>query len=89
MEFSIQAFCIFGTKVSHTVFEVSVLKYNDLQALIQSSTSTRNYFLSLPVAVQIVLHEQNDHIHTAEELHTHAENIIKYQMHLNIGKEYK
>lgn len=73
----------------HTIFEVIVLQYNNLHALIQGSSSTRNYFLSLPVAVQIILHEQNDYIHTAEELHTHAENIMKYQMSLSIGREYK
>ncbi len=65
-----------------------MLKYDNLQALIQDSISTRHYFLSLPVAVQIVLHEQNDFIHTAEELHTHAENVMKYQERLSIGKEY-
>lgn len=64
------------------------MRYNNLQDLIQGSTSTRAYFLSLPVAVQIVLHEQNDYIHTAEELHTNAESIIKGQMRLSIGREY-
>lgn len=64
-----------------------MLRYNNLQELIWGSTSTRAYFLSLPVAVQIVLHEQNNYIHTAEELHTNAECIISSHMRLGIGKE--
>ena len=49
------------------------MKYKDLQDLISNSASTRQYFLSLPVSLQAALHQQNDFIHTAAELHFKAE----------------
>lgn len=45
------------------------MKYNNLQDLILHSSSTRQYFLSLPVSLQLTLHEYNHHIHTAADLH--------------------
>lgn len=41
---------------------------NNLQDLIRRSSSTRQYFLSLPVEMQMKLHARNDHIRTAQEL---------------------
>lgn len=54
------------------------MKYKDLQDLILHSSSTRKYFTSLPVPLQIALHEQNDYIFTAAQLHLRADLIQKY-----------
>ena len=48
------------------------MQYADLQALIRRSSSARRYFLTLPPALQLRLHAQNDWIHSAEELHLRA-----------------
>lgn len=45
------------------------MRYENLQQMIEKSSSTRSYFLSLPVEVQSKLHGCSDYIHTAEELH--------------------
>lgn len=42
--------------------------YPDLAALLRESRSARSYFLSLPVAQQLRLHEHNAYIHTAAQL---------------------
>ncbi len=49
------------------------MKYDSLKDLIYSSSSSRRYFLSLPVNIQLMLHEQNDSIHTLYELKRNAE----------------
>ena len=43
--------------------EVSDIKYQNLHELIQRSSSSREYFLSLPVDTQLRLHVLNDYIH--------------------------
>lgn len=53
------------------------MKYNNLQDLILHSSSTRQYFLSLPVSLQLTLHEYNNHIHTAADLHFLVNSIQK------------
>ncbi len=55
------------------------MQYQNLNHLIQSSTSSRNYFLSLPVERQIQLHQLNDHIHSLQQLHLYA-NILKNEL---------
>ena len=50
--------------------EVSDIKY---QKLIQRSSSSREYFLSLPVDTQLRLHVLNDYIHSLHQLHIYAE----------------
>ena len=54
------------------------MKYKNLKELICSSSSSRNYLLSLPVPVQIRLHEQDKFIHTQFELRKNAKHILKY-----------
>lgn len=54
------------------------MKYNNLQDLLSHSSSTRRYFLSLPVPLQLALHEYNDYICTAADLHIKADIIQKY-----------
>lgn len=61
------------------------MKYNNLNDLINSSSSTRKYFLSLPVDMQMSLHEHNDYIHTAQELHRKVEMIENYKHHCKLS----
>lgn len=61
------------------------MRYDNLQDLINYSSSTRRYFLSLPVNTQIALHEHNDHIHTAEELHRRVCAIENYEHHCRLS----
>lgn len=51
------------------------MKYDSLQELISRSSSSRQYFLSLPVSMQLALHERNSSIHTAADLHFHADSM--------------
>ena len=48
-------------------------KARDLHELINRSSSSRQYFLSLPVKTQLMLHERGEHIQTAFELRRHAD----------------
>lgn len=52
-----------------------MMKYKNLQDLISYSSTTREYFLSLPVSVQVALHKYNSNIHTAADLHLQADII--------------
>ena len=45
------------------------MAYHDLSALLDGSPSSRSYFLSLPVKMQLQLHQREELIHTAEDLH--------------------
>lgn len=60
--------------------------YKNLHDLISRSASTRDYFLSLPVSVQLALHEHNDYIHTAAQLHNKAYAAEKYNHAVEISK---
>lgn len=51
------------------------MKYRNLQDLILHSSTTRQYFLSLPVPLQLALHEQNSYIRTAADLHFYADRM--------------
>ncbi len=55
------------------------MRYENLHQLIDSSSSSRAYFLSLPVFTQLGLHKQNEFIHTAEELHRFADTFKAYE----------
>lgn len=55
------------------------MKYKDLHDLIFHSSSSRQYFLSLPVSLQLALHEYNSSIHTAADLHLQADIIRSYK----------
>ncbi|MFQ9516608.1 MAG: hypothetical protein ACLRZ9_12395 [Eubacterium sp.] len=41
----------------------------NLMELLKNSSSTRNYFVSLPVQLQVMLHEQHSYIRTSAQLH--------------------
>lgn len=53
------------------------MKYENLQELIAHSSSSRSFFLSLPVALQLLLHEHSSAIHTAADLHLRADQLQK------------
>ena len=53
------------------------MKYNNLHDLITGSSSSRRYFLTLPVDMQLKLHRDSDNIHTAEELHRLADTGVR------------
>lgn len=59
--------------------------YENLHELIFHSSSSRKYFLSLPVSMQMSLHEHNDSIHSAAELHTGADLIERYNHAIQIS----
>ncbi len=61
------------------------MRYDTLHDLINSSSSTRRYFLSLPVEMQMSLHEHNTYIHTAEELHHTVGVIENYEYHCKLS----
>lgn len=48
------------------------MKADNLKDLINKSSSTRRFFLSLPVSTQLSLHARNEQIRTAEDLHRHV-----------------
>ncbi len=52
---------------------------NNLSQLLFKSTSTRVYFITLPVWLQVMLHEDYSHIGTAAQLHHIAEILIQQQ----------
>ncbi len=66
------------------------MPYRNLHSLLQSSRSSREYFLSLPVKTQIALHQMdassNGAIRTAQELHRTAGLAQKTQHQLDISR---
>lgn len=64
------------------------MRYENLNQLIRESSSSRRYFLSLPVSMQLKLHEHNDYIHTADELHRRTDAILKYERQVEISECY-
>jgi len=54
------------------------MKDNNLQDLISHSSSSRRYFLSLPVSLQLALHAHEEYICTASDLHLRADMLEKY-----------
>ena len=55
------------------------MAYTDLNALLEGSSSSRSYFLSLPVELQMQLHRGEELIHTAEDLHRVALLLARQQ----------
>ena len=64
---------------------MSVLKYDNLNHLVRESNSSRRYFLSLPVSMQMTLHEHNEYIHTAVELHRRVDAIEAYNRQVRLS----
>jgi len=68
---------------------VIVLRYENLNRLIRESSSSRRYFLSLPVSMQVKLHAHNETIHTADELHRRTDAILKYERQVQLSEYYR
>lgn len=64
------------------------MQYAGLNELLDSSSSSRHYFLSLPVSMQTSLHEQNDAIHSAAELHRQADVLEKHARAVGISEGF-
>ena len=54
------------------VHEVIFVAFSNLQTLLRQSSSSRQFLLSLPVGIQLRLHERSQFIHTQQELRRHA-----------------
>lgn len=61
------------------------MQYKDLHELIQNSSSSRSYFLSLTVEMQMELHEQCSSIHTAFQLHDRVRQMEIYHRQVRLG----
>lgn len=64
------------------------MKYNNLKHLVRVSSSSRRYFLSLPVIMQMELCEHNEYIHNAADLHRHVNAIEAYRRQVQISKYF-
>lgn len=64
------------------------MRYKNLNHLVRESSSTRRYFLSLPAETQIELHEHNDYIHTAAELHRRVSALENYYNQVQLSEYY-
>ena len=61
------------------------MRYLDLHDLIFHSQSSRQYFLSLPVSLQLKLHEYNSWIRCAADLHRQVLSIEKIEHQLAVS----
>ena len=61
------------------------MRYPNLHKLINSSQSTRNYFLSLPVETQMRLHNNGELVHSAFELRSLVETIESYDRSVRLS----
>lgn len=64
------------------------MRYENLNQLLQKSSSSRKYFLSLPVCLQMELHRQDNDIHTAAELHRRADLMETYNRQIQNSEYY-
>lgn len=55
------------------------MQYQNLNELFQHSSSSRQYFLSLPVEIQLQVSEYGTDIHTAAQLHETVRLVKKHQ----------
>ena len=62
------------------------MRYDNLQSLLWHSLSSRRWFLSLPVSLQLAIHERGAWIHTAADLHLAADKIKTEQKQDRIGR---
>ena len=62
------------------------MQYSSLHELIKNSQSSRKFFLSLPVEIQYKLHEQNQYIHTASDLHIISDAVKQNEHLIKLGQ---
>lgn len=61
------------------------MAYQDLHELLQQSSSSRAFFLSLPVEAQVALHRQGSAIRSAADLRLRASSLEKWTRQLNLS----
>lgn len=61
------------------------MKYRDLRELILNSRSSRTFFLSLPAETQCRLHEYNDFVHSAADLHSAVDALRTFDRQTALG----
>ncbi len=61
------------------------MRYDNLQSLLQGSKSSRDFFLALPVTMQLCLHEHAGLIHTAQDLHRSVDQLSLHRRQLSIA----
>ena len=59
--------------------------YPNLNELIRNSKSSRNYFYHLPVKTQMQLHQLEDTIHTAADLHATVDQVERYNRQIQLS----
>lgn len=68
--------------------EVITMRYDSLQQMLQSSSSSRRYFLSLSQDMQMALHQHGPYIHTAQDLHRRVEAVEVYRRQVALSEAY-
>ncbi|HJD23247.1 MAG TPA: hypothetical protein H9694_03780 [Firmicutes bacterium] len=61
------------------------MPYGNLHDLLENSSSTRRYFLTLPVPLQMELHRYDEAVHSAAQLHCLADGLEKRRRQLSLG----
>ena len=62
------------------------MKYKNLKELISSSKSARDYFLTLTVDTQLLMHcEYNDSVRSLEDLRIKTDMILKNEKQIEIS----
>lgn len=54
------------------------MQYDSLCEMVKHSADSRRYFLTLPSEIQMRLHNQNEYIHTQQELRSNAEFLMQH-----------
>lgn len=72
--------------LAHPNPEVISLQYQNLQELIFHSKSSRQFFYSLPAAIQSSLREQACYIHSALDLRMYTDTVVKYKHAVEISE---
>lgn len=62
------------------------MQYKNLNDLLLQSSSSKQYFLSLPVELQLTLHEHSNYIHSACELHARVNALKAYNRAVEISE---
>ena len=62
-----------------------MMQYRYLHELLTHSASSRTFFVSLPVALQIKLHEYDAHIHSAAQLRQKAQEVHRCEQLAALG----
>ncbi|HIZ56165.1 MAG TPA: hypothetical protein H9671_08200 [Firmicutes bacterium] len=52
-------------------------KYQNLAGLMDGCSRAEQYFSKLPSYIQETIRQRGDHIHSEQELHDYAENLLR------------